>query len=96
MCFACRLQNGAVSVNKPCFHLTRHVLVQTPKLRLHAHRLTDRTCLAVRLGLLNNLESLRISRMRDENDVQVRTHDDQSHYSNLCASQQSLHARSHL
>ena len=49
----------------------RSVLMQTPKLRLHAHRLTDRTCLAVRLGLLSNLESLRISRLRDENDVQA-------------------------
>ena len=51
--------------------MTQCVLMQTPKLRLHAHRLTDRTCLAVRLGLLSNLESLRISRLRDENDVQA-------------------------
>ena len=46
------------------------MLVQTT-LSVHAQRLTDRTCLAIRLGLLKNLESLRISRLRDENDVQV-------------------------
>ena len=50
---------------------THNMLVQAAKLRLHAQRLTDRTCLAIRLGLLSNLESLRISHLRDENDVQV-------------------------
>ncbi len=68
------LQHQATAVQDPCSRLTRSILVQTPKLRLHAHRLTDRTCLAVRLGLLNNLDSLRISRLRDENDVQVSLH----------------------
>lgn len=51
--------------------MTQNILMQTAKLCLHAHRLTDRTCLAIRLGLLSNLESLRISRLRDENDVQA-------------------------
>ena len=73
-------QHQTAVITEQWSHLLRYALVQTPKLRLHAHRLTDRTCLAVRLGLLNNLESLRISRMRDENDVQVNTHDDQFIY----------------
>ena len=38
---------------------------------MHAQLLSERTCLAIRRGGMPNLVSLRISRLRDENDVQV-------------------------
>lgn len=38
---------------------------------MHAQLLSERTCLAIRRGGLRNLTSLCISRLRDENDVQV-------------------------
>ena len=44
---------------------------QVPQLSVHAQLLSERTCLAIRRGGMRNLTSLRISRLRDENDVQV-------------------------
>ena len=45
---------------------------QVPQLSVHAQLLSERTCLAIRRGGMPNLVSLRISCLRDENDVQVR------------------------
>ena len=46
--------------------------MQAPKLRVQAQQLTKRFSSAVQMGVLKNLESLRITHMREENDVQVR------------------------
>ena len=48
--------------------------MQAPKLRVQAQQLTKRFSSAVQMGVLKNLESLRITHMREENDVQVSCH----------------------
>lgn len=45
--------------------------MQAPKLRVQAQQLTKRFSSAIQMGVLKNLESLRITHMREENDVQV-------------------------
>jgi hypothetical protein len=44
---------------------------QVPQLCVHTELLSERACLAIRRGGMPNLVSLRISSLRDENDVQV-------------------------
>ena len=48
--------------------------MQAPKLRVQAQQLTKRFSSAVQMGVLKNLESLCITHMCDENDVQVSCH----------------------
>ena len=48
--------------------------MQAPKLRVQAQQLTKRFSSAIQMGVLKNLESLQITHMREENDVQVSCH----------------------
>ena len=48
--------------------------MQAPKLRVQAQQLSKRFCSAIQMGVLKNLDSLRVTHMREENDVQVGCH----------------------